>query len=27
MRRRYRHLFPKNRRSAIQAFSFEAGAE
>src|SRR5262249_23040073 len=27
MRRRYRHLFPKDRRSAIQAFSFEAGVE
>jgi integrase len=27
MRRRYRHLFPKNRRSAIQTFSFGAGAE
>jgi integrase len=26
MRRRYRHLFPKNRRSAIESFSFAAPA-
>jgi integrase len=26
MRRRYRHLFPKNRRAAIQSFSLENGA-
>ncbi len=27
MRKRYRHLFPKTRRSAIESFSLEAGAK